>query len=30
MYLIDKNKNRIAKLEEKTFTQLGFKEREHL
>jgi hypothetical protein len=30
MYLIDKEKNRISKLEEKTFSQLGFKERENL
>jgi hypothetical protein len=30
MYLIDKTKNRISKLDEKTFTELGFREREHL
>jgi hypothetical protein len=30
MYLIDKSKNRISKLDEKTFTELGFREREHL
>ncbi len=30
MYQIDKNQNRINRLEEKTFAQLGFKEREHL
>jgi len=30
MYLIDKEKNRISKLEEKTFYELRFREREHL
>ena len=30
MYQIDKSKKRITKLDEKTFTQLGFREREHL
>lgn len=30
MYLIDKTRNRISKLDEKTFTELGFREREHL
>jgi hypothetical protein len=30
MYIIDKEKNRISKLEEKTFHELKFKEREHL
>ena len=30
MYLIDKKSNRISKIEEKTFSELGFKEREHL
>jgi uncharacterized protein YnzC (UPF0291/DUF896 family) len=30
MYLIDKTANRIAKLEEKSFTELGFRERDHL
>lgn len=30
MYLIDKSKNRIQKLEQKTFSGLGFKERQHL
>lgn len=30
MYLINKNENSISKLEEKTFTELGFREREHL
>lgn len=30
MYIIDKEKNRISKLEEKTFHDLKFKEREHL
>jgi RecB family endonuclease NucS len=30
MYLINKSKNRISKLDEKTFTELGFREREHL
>lgn len=30
MYTIDKTTNRINRLEEKTFAQLGFKEREHL
>jgi hypothetical protein len=30
MYQIDKNQNQIQKLEEKSFSELGFKEREHL
>lgn len=30
MFIIDKTKNRIAKLEKKTFSELEFKEREHL
>ncbi len=30
MYLINREKNKISKLEEKTFSELGFKEREHL
>lgn len=30
MFLIDKNRNRIEKVEQKTFSELGFKEREHL
>ncbi len=30
MYLIDKEKNMISKISEKTFTELGFKERENL
>lgn len=30
MYIIDKENNRISKLDKKTFTELGFKEREHL
>ncbi len=30
MYIIDREKNRISKLEEKTFHGLKFKEREHL
>jgi len=30
MYLIDKKNNRLTKIEEKTFSELGFKEREHL
>ena len=30
MFLIEKDKNRISKIEEKTFTDLGFKERENL
>ena len=30
MYLIDTNKNRIKNLTRKSFTQLGFKERQHL
>ena len=30
MYLIDKTKNRIAKLDQKTFTELRFRERDHL
>ena len=28
MYLIDKSRNRIEKLKKKSFTELGFKERE--
>lgn len=30
MYLIDTNSNRIKNLSKKTFTELGFKERQHL
>lgn len=30
MYLINKSENSISKLDEKTFTELGFREREHL
>ena len=30
MYQIDKQQNKIYRLEEKTFSELGFKEREHL
>ena len=30
MYIIDREKNRISKLEEKTFHELKFREREHL
>lgn len=30
MYQIDKSQNRITRLEEKTFSDLGFREREHL
>lgn len=30
MYLINKSDNRISKIEEKTFSELGFKERQHL
>lgn len=30
MYVIDKPKNKISKLDEKTFSELGFKERENL
>lgn len=30
MYLIDKETNRISKLKEMTFSELGFREREHL
>jgi len=30
MYIIDREKNRISRLEEKTFSELKFKEREHL
>lgn len=30
MFTIDKNNNRISKLEHKTFSELGFREREHL
>ncbi len=30
MYIIDKEKNRISKLQEKTFSELKFKERENL
>ena len=30
MYLINKEENEIAKLESCSFTELGFREREHL
>ena len=30
MYRIDSHSNKIVKLEEPTFSELGFKEREHL
>ncbi len=30
MYLINKQENRISKIEEKTFSELGFRERNHL
>lgn len=30
MYLINKEKNRVEKLDEKSFAELGFKERENL
>ena len=30
MYIINKDKNRIEKIEEKTFKELGFREKEHL
>lgn len=30
MYVIDKNKNKIDKIQSKSFHELGFKEREHL
>lgn len=30
MYLINKEENKISRLQEKTFKELGFKEREHL
>src|SRR5690625_5407039 len=30
MFIIDKDKNRINELEQKTFSKLGFREREHL
>src|SRR3712207_6287417 len=30
MYLIDKTRNRIQKLEQKSFSALGFRERQHL
>ncbi len=30
MYTIDRHNNRISRLEEKTFSQLGFRERENL
>ncbi|MFA8300582.1 MAG: DUF4268 domain-containing protein [Hyphomicrobiales bacterium] len=30
MYLINREQNKISKLEEKTFSDLGFKEKEHL
>jgi hypothetical protein len=30
MYRINKAENKISKLEENTFSDLGFKEREHL
>ena len=30
MYLINKDQNRITKIEEKSFSELGFRERENL
>lgn len=30
MYIIDRNKNRISKLKQKTFSELKFRERDHL
>ncbi|HEV8080490.1 MAG TPA: DUF4268 domain-containing protein [Chitinophagaceae bacterium] len=30
MYVINKTENRISKLEEKTFSELGFRERDHI
>ena len=30
MFLIDQNKNRIDKIQQKSFSELGFKERENL
>lgn len=30
MYQIDKDKNRIKEISKKTFSELGFREREHL
>ncbi len=30
MFVIDKTTNRIEKVKEKSFSELGFKEREHL
>jgi len=30
MYQIDREKNRINKIGKKTFSELGFREREHL
>lgn len=30
MYIIDRDKNRISKLEQKSFSELNFREREHL
>jgi hypothetical protein len=30
MYLINKGENTIERLKEKSFTELGFKERQHL
>ena len=30
MYLINKDENRISKIEEKSFSELGFRERNHL
>ncbi|MCP8616380.1 DUF4268 domain-containing protein [Salirhabdus salicampi] len=30
MFIIDKNNNRIAKLQQKSFSELGFRERDHL
>lgn len=30
MFIVDKAKNEMTRLEKKTFTELGIKEREHL
>lgn len=30
MYIIDQHQNRISKLKQRTFSELGFRERQHL
>ncbi len=30
MFVVDRNKNRITKIKSRTFSDLGFREREHL